>query len=489
MIPVNPNGVGLRSDRGPILIALMLSTSLVAIDSTIIATAVPSIVSSIGGFSEFPWLFSIYLLAQAVTVPVYGKLADLFGRKPVILFGIALFLVGSILCGFAWNMGVLIAFRVVQGLGAGAIQPISITIVGDLYSLQERARVQGYLASVWGISSVVGPTLGGVFSEYISWRWIFFVNIPLCVLAAVMLIRNFSERVERSHPRIDYGGAALLTTGCTLLILGVLEGGQSWPWWSVPGVAILACGALLITGFVLVERRVPEPVLPLWVFSRRLLLTTSLVSAGVGAVVLGLTSYIPTFVQDVLGTGPVVAGFALATLTLGWPVAAAQSGKVYLRIGFRSCALIGSVLVVLGTALLLLLDASSSVGQVAATCFVIGLGMGLVASPTLVASQSSVGWQERGVVTGNNLFCRSIGSALGVAVFGAIANATLGSNHSTLSTGHVSAAALTAATQHVFIGVAVLSVAIAVAVALMPRVGAPDTTGSPSRADLDQQIV
>ncbi|MDQ1718565.1 MAG: hypothetical protein QOE89_2518 [Pseudonocardiales bacterium] len=489
MIPVNPNGIGLRSDRGPILIALMLSTSLVAIDSTIIATAVPSIVSSIGGFSEFPWLFSIYLLAQAVTVPVYGKLADLFGRKPVILFGIALFLVGSILCGFAWNMGVLIAFRVVQGLGAGAIQPISITIVGDLYSLQERARVQGYLASVWGISSVVGPTLGGVFSEYISWRWIFFVNIPLCVLAAVMLIRNFSERVERSHPRIDYGGAALLTTGCTLLILGVLEGGQSWAWWSVPGVAILGCGALLIAGFVLVERRVPEPVLPLWVFSRRLLLTTSLVSAGVGAVVLGLTSYIPTFVQDVLGTGPVIAGFALATLTLGWPVAAAQSGKVYLRIGFRSCALIGSVLVVLGTALLLLLDASSSVGQVGATCFVIGLGMGLVASPTLVASQSSVGWQERGVVTGNNLFCRSIGSALGVAVFGAIANATLGSNHSTLSTGRVPAAALTIATQHVFIGVAVLSVAIAVAVALMPRVGAPDTTGSPSRADLDQQIV
>jgi MFS family permease len=247
---------------------------------------------------------------------------------------------------------------------------------------------------------------------------------------------------------------------------------------------------LLIAGFVLVERRVPEPVLPLWVFSRRLLLTTSLVSAGVGAVVLGLTSYIPTFVQDVLGTGPVIAGFALATLTLGWPVAAAQSGKVYLRIGFRSCALIGSVLVVIGTVLLLLLDASSSVGQVAATCFVIGLGMGLVASPTLIASQSSVGWRERGVVTANNLFCRSIGSALGVAVFGAIANATLGSNHSTLSTGRVSAATLTTATQHVFIGVAVLSVAIAVAVALMPRVGAPDTAGSPSRdADLDQQIV
>ncbi|MGX7677736.1 MDR family MFS transporter [Jatrophihabitans sp. DSM 45814] len=457
----------------------MLSTALVAIDSTIIATAVPSIVSSIGGFSEFPWLFSIYLLAQAVTVPVYGKLSDLFGRKPLILFGIGLFLFGSILCGFAWNMKVLIAFRVVQGLGAGAVQPISMTIVGDLYSLQERAKVQGYLASVWGVSSVVGPTLGGVFSEYISWRWIFFVNIPLCILATVMLVRNFSERVERGNPRIDYRGAALLTTGCTLLILGVLEGGQSWAWLSVPGLGILIAGAVLIFAFVMVEKRVPEPILPLWVFSRRLLVTSSLVSAAVGATVLGLTSYIPTFVQDVLGTGPVVAGFALATLTLGWPVAASQAGKLYLRIGFRQCALVGCVFAIIGTGLLTLLDESSSVLQVGATCFVIGLGMGLVASPTLIAAQSSVGWRERGVVTGNNLFCRSLGSALGVAVFGAIANATLAAQPNTQSSsasgstvvagsGFASRVALTVATQHVFIGVVVLSLVMAVAVSLVP---------------------
>jgi len=173
------SGVGFRSERGPILIGIMLSTGLVAIDATVIATAVPSIVGSLGGFAEFPWLFSVYLLAQAVTVPVYGKLADVFGRKPVMLFGIGLFLVGSVLCGLAWSMGALIAFRAVQGLGAGAVQPMSMTIVGDLYSLRERAKVQGYIASVWAVSSVVGPTLGGVFSEYVSWRWIFFVNIPL----------------------------------------------------------------------------------------------------------------------------------------------------------------------------------------------------------------------------------------------------------------------------------------------------------------------
>ncbi|HEY4631490.1 MAG TPA: MFS transporter, partial [Blastococcus sp.] len=226
------SGVGFRSERGPVLIGIMLSTALVAIDATVIATAVPSIVASLGGFAEFPWLFSVYLLAQAVTVPVYGKLADVFGRKPVMLLGIGLFLVGSILCGAAWSMGALIAFRAVQGLGAGAVQPMSMTIVGDLYSLQERAKVQGYIASVWGVSSVVGPTLGGVFSEYVSWRWIFLVNIPLCLVAAATIGMRFHERVDRRRPRIDYAGAAVLTVALTLLILGLLEGGQAWAWGS-----------------------------------------------------------------------------------------------------------------------------------------------------------------------------------------------------------------------------------------------------------------
>src|SRR5947208_1438160 len=227
----------------------MLSTALVAIDATVIATAVPSIVASLGGFAEFPWLFSVYLLAQAVTVPVYGKLADVFGRKPVMLLGIGLFLLGSVLCGAAWSMGALIAFRAVQGLGAGAVQPMSMTIVGDLYSLRERAKVQGYMASVWAISSVVGPTLGGVFSEYVSWRWIFFVNIPLCLVAGAMIVRRFHERVERRRPRIDYAGAVVLTAALTLLILGLLEGGQAWSWGSAQSVAVLAGGAVLLLVF------------------------------------------------------------------------------------------------------------------------------------------------------------------------------------------------------------------------------------------------
>jgi EmrB/QacA subfamily drug resistance transporter len=460
-------GVGFRSERGPVLIGVMLSTALVAIDATIIATAVPSIVGSLGGFAEFPWLFSVYLLAQAVTVPVYGKLADVFGRKPVMLFGIGLFLVGSILCGVAWSMGALIAFRAVQGLGAGAVQPMSMTIVGDLYSLEERAKVQGYIASVWAVSSVVGPTLGGVFAEYVSWRWIFFVNIPLCLIAAATIGLRFHERVERRRPRIDYAGATVLTVALTLLILGLLEGGQAWAWGSAPSIAVLVAGAVLLGVFVLIERRAADPVVPLRLLRQRLLVATNLVAACVGAALLGLTSYVPTFVQDVLGTGPLVAGFALAALTLGWPVSASQAGRVYLRVGIRSTALVGAAVVVLGSALLLLLDESSSVYQVGATSFVIGLGMGFTAAPTLIAAQTAVQWQQRGVVTGTNMFFRSAGSAIGVAVFGAVVNATLGG--SATATDRVEPEALTTAVHHVFLGTTVLAVALLGAVLLMPR--------------------
>jgi len=440
----------------------MLSTALIAIDATIIATAVPSIVKDIGGFTEFPWLFSVYLLAQAVSVPIYGKLNDLFGRKPVILWGIGLFLIGSILCGLAWSIVPLIAFRVVQGLGAGAIAPTTITIIGDIYSVRERSKVQGYVASVWGISSVVGPTLGGVFSEWLDWRWIFLVNIPLCLLAGGMIFTKFHERAELRRPVIDYRGAALLTAGLTLVVLGVLEGGQAWAWDSLTSLLVLSGGLALLVVFGFVERGAPAPILPLWVFRRRLLVTSGQLAVGVGAILLGLSSYVPVYVQEVLGYGPLVAGFALASLTLGWPISASQAGKVYLRVGFRMCALIGTSLVLLGTALLLLLDAGSSVWAVSAFCLLIGLGMGLTAAPTLIAAQSSVGWSERGVVTANNIFLRSLGSAIGVAVFGAIANAIIG-------TGAIDPARLTTAVHRIFIGMLLVAIVMVVLASLVPR--------------------
>ncbi|WAM17413.1 MDR family MFS transporter [Rhodococcus sp. JS3073] len=473
-----PVDVGFRSERGPILVSLMLTTSLVALDATIISTAVFTIVGDLGGFSQFPWLFSIYLLTQAVSVPIYGKLADIFGRKPVMLLGIALFGVGSVLCGIAWSMPALIAFRAVQGLGAGAVQPMSMTIAGDIYTLAERAKAQGYLASVWGMSAVVGPTLGGVFSEYLSWRWIFFVNIPLCLLAAVMLIRNFDEKQIRTKRSIDYAGAGILAVGATLLILGLLEGGQAWAWSSPISLGIFAAGFVFLVVFVLVERSAAEPVLPLWVFTRRVLAASSLVSLLVGAIVLGLTTYVPTFTQGVLGTGALVAGFALATLTIGWPIAASQSGRVYLRFGFRVTATAGSLLVVAGTALTLSLSIESAVWQVAICCFVIGGGMGLVASPTLIAAQSSVDWSERGVVTSTNMFARSIGSAVGVALFGALVNARLG------GADNPAPGDLASALHLVFVAALGAAVVLVVAAAAMPKsASAPEVETSAPTSD------
>jgi MFS family permease len=442
----------------------MLSTGLVAIDSTIVATAVPSIVHDIGGFASFPWLFSAYLLAQAVSVPVYAKLSDVVGRKPIILIGIGLFLFGSILCGVAWSMPALIAFRVLQGLGAGAVQPMAITIAGDIYSLTERAKVQGYLASVWAVSSVVGPTLGGVFSAMGMWRGIFLVNIPLCLIAGWMLSRTFHEKVERARHRIDYLGAGLLTGSLTLIILGALEGGQAWGWTSAISVAVFAGGALLFAVFILVERRAAEPVLPPWVVSRRLLATTALISFGVGAVMLGLTSYVPTFLEGALSTSPILAGLALAALTIGWPISASQSGRFYLRLGFRKTAMIGITITVIGTAVLALTASAPSVLLAAASCFIVGLGLGLVATPSLIAAQSSVDWNERGVVTGTNLFARSIGSSLGVAVFGAVANAIYAGTPG----GNTDPHTVVVASGAVFIAVLAVAVLTVVAVIAMP---------------------
>ena len=463
--------MGLRSERGPVLLGVMLSVALVAIDVTILATAVPSLVSDLGGFSQFPWLFSIYLLAQAVSVPIYGKLSDLFGRKPVMLIGITLFVLGSALCGAAWSMPALIAFRAIQGLGAGAVLPMSMTIIGDLYTLEERARVQGYVASVWGTASVVGPTLGGVFSDYLSWRWIFFVNIPIGIAAATMLWRRFDERVERKKHRIDYAGAILLAVGGSLLVLGLLEGGIQWDWGSTTGIGIFVAAAVLLVLFGLVERRATEPILPLWIFGHRILNGTNAASLVVGVLLIGLVSYVPLYAQGVLGSSALVGGFAVATMTVGWPISAALSGRLYMRIGFRDTGFIGSALLLLGTALLLTVGADSTVLHLAVASFFVGLGLGLIASPTLVAAQSSVGWQTRGVVTGTNMFARSVGSAVGIAVFGAVANAAVTSRGADVSGSleQVPAPILSPALHDVFVGSAIAGVVMLVALVVVPR--------------------
>jgi EmrB/QacA subfamily drug resistance transporter len=472
--------VGLRSERGPILLAVMLSVGLVAIDSTILATAVPSVVSDLGGFTSFPWLFSIYLLAQAISVPLYSKLADLYGRKPLMLLGVGLFVLGSLLCGLAWGMTSLIAFRLIQGLGAGAIAPIGMTILGDIYTLQERAVVQGYLASVWAMAALVGPTLGGVFSDTIGWRWIFFVNLPLGAAAGWVLWRRFSEKIERRRHRIDYLGSVLLGLGGTLLLLALLEGGVEWAWDSGVSILLFVASVALLVAFVLVERRAAEPVLPLWVFRMRVLNVTSAGSLVVGILLMGLSSYVPLYSQRVLGTGALVAGLALAAMTIGWPIAAATAGRLYLSIGFRATLSIGAVVAVVGALILLSVDGDSSVYHLALACFVMGLGFGYVASPGVVAAQTAVSWSSRGVATGANMFARSVGSAVGVAIFGAVVNSYVSSrlDSSDPDIQHVSAAILEPAIHDVFLVTVFITLALLVVGFLMPsRVIEPDAVG------------
>lgn len=475
--------MGFRSERGPLLLAMMVATGLVAIDSTVIATAVPSIVGDLGGFHSFPWLFSIYLVASAVTVPVYAKLADTVGRKPLILFGIGVFLLGSILCGFAWDMTSLIVFRAIQGIGAGAILPITITMVGDIYTLEERARVQGYLASVWAIAAVVGPTLGGVFAQLDLWRGIFFINVPLCLLAGWMIWSRFHEKVERRAHRIDYAGAVLLTIAMTLLILGLLQGGTGWAWDSPQSLVVLGAGAIVLIAFVFVERRAAEPILPFWVLSRRLLFVTNLLGFCVGAVLIGLTEYVPTFLIVTTDAAPIVAGLALGALTIGWPVAAALAGWLYLKVGFRPTTILGAAILVLGTAALALSTLAPSIWTVAAVCFVIGAGFGFAAVPSLVAAQASVGWSERGVVTGTQMFFRTIGQAIGAAALGAIANAVVFSRGGE----ETDPATMSAAAGAVFLGgaiVAVVLLGLAIAMPHVPQAVAEQAdTAEPGDAD------
>jgi Na+/melibiose symporter-like transporter len=288
-------------------------------------------------------------------------------------------------------------------------------------------------------------------------------------------VRRYKESAQRTHRRVDVPGALLLTGGLTALLLGLLQGGQAWAWNSVPGIGLLVLAGVLLIAFVLVERRAAEPVLPLWVFSRRLLLTTGLISAGVGALILGLTSYVPNYLESVAHATPLESGLALALLTIGWPIAASNAGRLYLRLGFRPTALIGSAVALIGAVGVLLVTPLASIWLTGVACLVVGLGLGTVATPTLIAGQSSVGFAERGVVTGSNTFLRSVGSAVGVAVFGAVANGVLG--------GRTDAASVSSASTAVFIGVVVAGALTLVAAAFMPSFRAEHAAAPEARVD------
>ncbi|MEU3979557.1 MFS transporter [Streptomyces sp. NPDC026672] len=415
--------------RGAVVAALMLAMALAALDSTVVSTAVPQIVGDLGGFSVFSWLFSGYLLAVTVTLPVYGKLSDTFGRKPVLVAGAAVFLLGSLLCALAWNMGSLIAFRVVQGLGGGALQGTVQTLAADLYPLKERPKIQSKLSTVWAVSAVAGPGIGGVLAAYADWRWIFLVNLPIGSAALWLIVRHLHEpaRERLSRPRVDWAGALAVFASGGALLTALVQGGVAWPWLSAPSLALFATGLVLVGVVVWVERRAAEPIIPGWVWRRRTIAAVNLALGAMGLLMVAPSVFLPTYAQSVLGLAPVAAGFVLSVWTLSWPVSAALSQHVYRRIGFRDTALLG-----MGAAALVLfafpfLPYPGAAWQPTLLMLVLGGALGLFQLPLIVGVQSTVGWEERGTTTASVLFCRQTGQTVGAALFGAIANGVLAS--------------------------------------------------------------
>lgn len=411
--------------RGVILGGLMLAMGLVALDTTIVATAVPSIVGQLGGFSLFAWLFSIYLLTQTVTIPICGRLSDIHGRKPILLGGVVVFVASSALAGAAWDMVALIVFRGIQGIGAGAVIATVSTVAGDLYTLRERGRIQGWLSSTWGMSAVLGPAVGGLLSEYASWRWIFYLNLPVGAGCLWVISRYLHEDVTVVRRRFDVLGSVLLALGVGLAVFGLMESGVVWAWWSVPSVAVFLAAVLALVAFALQERRCAEPALPPWIFRDRKLLGANVGTLAFGLIVVGLSTYLPTYAQGVLGAGAVSAGFALAAMSIGWPVASSLSSRLYLRIGFRDTAAIGATICVAAATFLAALPEHVPLVVVALGSMFMGVGCGFTSTPLLVGVQSLVGWERRGVVTGANMSMRYLGQTVGAALFAGVANSTL----------------------------------------------------------------
>ncbi|MEV6163084.1 MFS transporter [Streptomyces sp. NPDC052052] len=409
----------------------MLGMALAAIDGTIVSTAVPQIVGDLGGFSVFSWLFSGYLLAVTVSLPVYGKISDTYGRKPVLIAGIIVFLFGSVLSAAAWNMTALIAFRIIQGLGGGALQGTVQTLAADLFPLKERPRIQARLSTVWATSAVAGPALGGLFAVYADWRWIFLVNLPVGGVALWLVVRHLHEpsRTGRAagepRPRIDWAGAlAVFVTGA-LLLTALVQGGVAWPWLSAPSLALLAGSAVAGALTVVIERRAPDPIIPGWVWRRRTIASVNLALGAMGLLMVAPTVFLPTYAQSVLGLGPIAAGFVLSVMTLSWPVSAALSDRVYNRIGFRSTAIIGMSCALLILLAFPLLPYPGEPWQPALIMLLLGAALGLFQLPLIIGVQSTVGWAERGTTTASVLFCRQVGQSVGAALFGAVANGIL----------------------------------------------------------------
>jgi EmrB/QacA subfamily drug resistance transporter len=466
-----------KTHRPFTVVGVLLAMFMAAMEATVVGTAMPTVVEKLGGIEYYGWVAAVYMLTATVTMPLYGKLADLYGRKPIVLTAMAAFLAGSMSSGLSQSMMQLIAFRALQGIGAGGLQPLAMTIIGDIFKPEERARIQGIFGAVWGIAAMSGPLLGGLLVAALSWRWVFYINVPFGILSALILSAFFHEPVERKEHALDVAGTALLAGSIVALLLGTSR---------VQPAATLPLAVVLLGAFVTIERRAREPVLSLELLRRRIMTVSSVAGAAVGGVMSATVVYLPLYVQAVIAGSPTQAGATVAPMLVGWPIASAVSGRLLPRLGYRPLVRTGfAVVSATSLAVAMLLRSGASATALGATMFAMGTGMGLANTALLIAVQESAAWAERGVATASAMFFRTIGGAVAVGGLGALLAANLGTQvpasllNELLGPEHGRAldAAILAqlsgelrgGLQHVFDAIAVISVASLGAGLLFPR--------------------
>jgi len=409
--------------RGYILLACMFAQFMAAVEATIVGTAMPTIVADLGGFHLFSWVFASYLLAQAASTPIYGRLADVYGRKRVFIFGATVFLLASTACGFAWGMVPLIALRTIQGFGAGAIQPIAWTALGDVYPPKERAMVQGYLSAVFGTSAIAGPVLGGFIVEHLHWSLVFWINIPVSLATMAMLAVFLKENIAPQRHDIDYLGALLLMIGIGALMV-VLVQARSLDGRTLAILSVVA--AVALAALALQEARTREPIVPYKLWRLKLIIVGNIGSFAIGALMMCNGAFLPTYVQGAMGASPAVAGLALGASSILWTFGTFGSGRLMVRLSYRAAALWGGIIMIVGAALLLTASPDYGPAWVAFGAAVLGLGMGFANTTFVIAVQTAVGWSERGAATSGNMFLRTVGQSVGTALFGAVFNLGVG---------------------------------------------------------------
>ncbi len=414
--------------RWAVTIGVMTGMFIAALEATVVGTAMPTVIASLGGLNHYSWVFSAYIVTSTVTVPVWGKLSDLYGRRVLYIIGIAVFLLGTLLSGFSTSMDQLIAFRAIQGLGAGALVPLGLTIIGDIFTLEERSKMQAYFSGVWGLSSVIGPIIGGFITDQISWRWVFFINLPIGIAAAIIIGISLKEPKLTEKPKIDYLGASVLMLAISLLMLALVEGGASLTTLlTTENLALIFGSTALLILFYFVEKRAPDPIIPFELFKNKTISVSVIAGFLAGVAMFGAISFVPLFAQGALGMTATQAGSLLTPLMLSWVSMSVIGGRLLLKVGYRAISIAGFVVLSFGFSALTVFERTSPKYLLYFDLAMIGAGLGLTMLTLLIAVQQAVDRSKLGVVTSLTQFSRAIGGAFGVAVMGAFLTAGLAS--------------------------------------------------------------